>query len=88
MAALALEGQHALSPSLAGELVGFPVCFNRALGGYAEGGASLSRKPPLLRALMCLNSHTPNESAAICRVSDRRATALRSNLGTFSYCDI
>ena len=39
MAALALEGQHALSPCLAGELVGFPACFNRALGRYAEGGA-------------------------------------------------
>ena len=33
------EGQHALGPGFAGELVGFPARLSRALGRYADGGA-------------------------------------------------
>ena len=35
----ALEGEHALGPGVAGELVGFPARLSRALGRYADGGA-------------------------------------------------
>jgi len=34
-----LEGEHALRPRLAGELVGFPAHLSRALGRYADRGA-------------------------------------------------
>ena len=34
-----LEREHALVPGVAGELVGFPTRFRRALGRYADRGA-------------------------------------------------
>ena len=34
-----LEGEHALGPRLAGELIGFPARLSRALGRYAAPGS-------------------------------------------------
>jgi len=34
-----LEGEHALGPGVAGELVGFPARLSRALGRYAAPGS-------------------------------------------------
>src|ERR1700756_4109684 len=31
-----LEGEHALGPGVASELVGFPACLSRALGRYSD----------------------------------------------------